>query len=237
MKKKEEKMKMIETWMRKHKVSYFSATHHPFILNIRHASIHSSFKCWLGQDYLFVRNFVPFVASVLMKCAKESDNESDMEVILAGMASLHDEIAWFKKEAAKWDVQLTRITPHKTNQNYWRFLESLMQPDVDYTVAVTAFWTIEALEACERWGNEGFGQYCSSLQEIAERSLSKVSDDVKAKAEVTFLRVLEEEVEFWNMSEGPDKDGKNILNIDNSRTDTANSYVESLGYTTSDKTG
>ncbi|KAK9673022.1 hypothetical protein RND81_12G140600 [Saponaria officinalis] len=216
-------MKTIETWMRKHKVSYFSATRHPFILNIRDASIHSSsFKRWLGQDYLFVRNFVPFGASVLMKCAKESENESDMEVILAGMASLPDEIAWFKKEAAKWDVQLTGITPHKTNQNYCRFLESLMQPDVDYAVAITAFWTIEAVyqqsfaycleddaktpaelrEACERWGSEGFGQYCNSLQEIAEISLSKVSDDVKAKAEVTFLRVLEEEVEFWNMSEG-----------------------------------
>ncbi|KAK9673027.1 hypothetical protein RND81_12G141000 [Saponaria officinalis] len=155
-----------------------------------------------GQDYLFVRNFVPFVAGVLMKAAKESENESDMEVILAGMASLHDEIAWFKKEAAKWDVQLTGITPHKTNQNYCRFIESLMQPDVDYAVAITAFWTIEAVyqqsfaycleddaktpaelrEACEIWGSEGFGQYCSSLHEIAERSLSKVSDDVKAKA-------------------------------------------------------
>ncbi|KAL9225124.1 hypothetical protein vseg_001083 [Gypsophila vaccaria] len=214
---------MIETWVKKHNINYKGATKHPFILNIRDASIHpSSFKRWLGQDYLFVRNFVPFVASVLMKAAKESDDGSDMEVILAGMASLHDEIAWFKKEAAKWDVQLTDITPHKTNQNYCRFLESLMQPEVSYAVAITAFWTIEAVyqqsfaycleddaktpaelrEACERWGNAGFGQYCSSLQEIAERSLSRTSDDIKAKAEVIFLRVLEEEVEFWNMSEG-----------------------------------
>ncbi|KAK9673029.1 hypothetical protein RND81_12G141200 [Saponaria officinalis] len=181
-----------------------------------------------GQDYLFVRNFVPFVASVLMKCAKESDNESDMEVIRAGMASLHDEIAWFKKEAAKWDVQLTGITPHKTNQNYCSFLifsevfDKLSKNKMRRTKAIMAFWTIKTVYqqsfaycleddaktpaelrgACERWGSEGFGQYCNSLQEIAERSLSKVSNDVKAKAEVTFLRVLEEEVEFWNMSEG-----------------------------------
>ncbi|KAK9673040.1 hypothetical protein RND81_12G142100 [Saponaria officinalis] len=179
-------MKTIETWMRKHKVSYFGATKHPFILNIRHASLDSSsFKRWLLRSRI-------------------------------------TSLIWFKKEAAKWDVQLTSITPHKTNQNYCRFLESLMQPDVDYAVAITAFWTIETVyqqcfaycleddaktpaelrEACERWGSEGFGQNCNSLQEIVERSLSKVSDDVKAKAEVTFLRVLEEEVEFWNMSEG-----------------------------------
>ncbi|KAH9603579.1 hypothetical protein KSS87_010690 [Heliosperma pusillum] len=216
-------MEIIEKWLRKHKYEYNGAIRHPFILKIRDASVQiSSFKRWLGQDYLFVRNFIPFVASVLIKCSKESNNDNDMDVILAGMASLNDEIAWFKKEAAKWDVQLTGITPQKTNQNYCSFLESLMQPDVSYAVAIAAFWAIEAVyqqsfayclkddaktpaelrEACERWGNEGFGQYCNSLKEIAERRLSEVSEDVQAKAEATFLRVLEEEVEFWNMSEG-----------------------------------
>lgn len=73
-----------------------------------------------GQDYLFVRKFVPFVGSVLVKACKESDDESDMEVILSGLASLNDEISWFKKEAAKWDVQLSAITPLQTNQNYCR---------------------------------------------------------------------------------------------------------------------
>lgn len=97
-----------------------------------------------------------------------------------------------------------------------------MQPDIDYTVAITAFWAIEAVyqlsfahclesdaktpselrQACERWGNEGFGQYCDSLRNIANRCLSKASDDVLVKAEAMLLRVLELEVEFWNMSEG-----------------------------------
>uniref|UniRef100_A0A803N6N8 Thiaminase-2/PQQC domain-containing protein n=2 Tax=Chenopodium quinoa TaxID=63459 RepID=A0A803N6N8_CHEQI len=175
-----------------------------------------------GQDYIFVRKFVPFVASVLVKACKESDDESDMEVILAGLASLNDEISWFKNEAAKWDVQLSEITPLKTNQDYCRFLESLMQPDVSYAVAMTAFWAIEAVyqvsfahcleadaktpselkEACERWGSEGFGKYCESLQKIADRCVSKGSQDVQNKAEAMLLQVLELEVEFWNMSEG-----------------------------------
>lgn len=73
-----------------------------------------------GQDYIFVRRFVPFVASVLQKACKESDDESDMEVILASMASLNDEIDWFKKEAAKWDVKFAAIAPQKTNQDYCR---------------------------------------------------------------------------------------------------------------------
>jgi hypothetical protein len=104
----------------------------------------------------------------------------------------------------------------------YRFLESLMSPDVEYTVAITAFWAIEAVyqtsfalcledgsktpaelrETCQRWGNDGFGQYCNSLKKIANRRLEKASDDVLSAAEVALLRVLELEVEFWNMSRG-----------------------------------
>lgn len=97
-----------------------------------------------------------------------------------------------------------------------------MSPEVEYTVAITAFWAIEAVyqesfahcledgtkpppelqETCQRWGNEGFGQYCNALRKIADRQLEKASDDVITKAEVTFLRVLEHEVDFWNISHG-----------------------------------
>lgn len=95
-----------------------------------------------------------------------------------------------------------------------------MSPELEYTVIITAFWAIEAVyhesfalclqdgsktspelrEACLRWGNEGFGQYCFSLQNIANRHLGKAPLNVVAKAEMVFLQVLELEVEFWNMS-------------------------------------
>ena len=74
-----------------------------------------------GQDYIFVRAFVPFVASVLLKAWKESDESSDMEVILGGMAALNDELAWFKKEASKRGVSLSDIVPHKANICYCRY--------------------------------------------------------------------------------------------------------------------
>lgn len=213
----------IETWVKKHDLIYIGATRHPFIHSIRDGSVDiNNYKRWLSQDYLFVRKFVPFVASVLVKACKEPDDENDMEILLAGIASLNDEIAWFKKEAAKWDIQLTGINPSKTNQKYWRFLESLVHPDVSYTVAMVAFWAIEAVyqqsfahcleedaktppelrEACERWGSQEFAQYCDSLKKIANRLLAKASNDVRGKAEAAFVDVLEEEIEFWNMSEG-----------------------------------
>jgi len=43
-----------------------------------------------AQDYLFVRDFVPFVANVLIKAWKESDTSGDMEVILRVTVSLKD---------------------------------------------------------------------------------------------------------------------------------------------------
>lgn len=97
-----------------------------------------------------------------------------------------------------------------------------MLPEVEYGVAITALWAIEAVyqesfahcledggktpselqEACQRWGNEGFGEYCRCLKKIANRCLGKASNEVLAKAEATFLLVLEHEIEFWNMSHG-----------------------------------
>lgn len=74
-----------------------------------------------GQDYVFVRAFVSFVASVLIKAWKESDDSGgDMEVVLGGMAALNDEVQWFKKEASKWGVELSDVVPQKANQDYCR---------------------------------------------------------------------------------------------------------------------
>lgn len=211
------------TWLRKHRLMYTAATRHPFILSIRDGSVDlNSFKRWLGQDYLFVRAFVPFLSSVLLKACRESDDNSDMEVLLSGLAALNDEIAWFKKEASNWGVVLSSIAPQRVNQDYCRFLESLMGPDVEYTGAITALWAIELVyqesfaycleegsrtpselaETCQRWGNEGFGQYCRSLQKIADRRLLRATNEERKKAEAVLLRVLEHEVEFWNMSHG-----------------------------------
>src|ERR1044072_8090457 len=97
-----------------------------------------------------------------------------------------------------------------------RLLESLMSPEVEYAVAITAFWAIEAVyqesfahcigegskappeleETCARWGNEGFGQYCQSLQKIANQRLQKASEAELQKAEVVFFIVFKHEVDF-----------------------------------------
>ncbi|URD82516.1 Seed maturation protein PM36 [Musa troglodytarum] len=216
-------MGRIASWVKSHRPMYDRATQHPFVVGISDGSVDlSAFKRWLAQDYIFVKEFVPFLASVLLKAWKHSDDESDMEILLGGMTSLSDELAWFRKEASKWDVKLVGIAPQQANLEYCRFLQSLMLPEVDYAVAITAFWAIETvyqesfslcldsssktpeelMETCQRWGSANFGHYCCSLQKIADRCLEKASSDIIRKAEEAFVCVLEHEVNFWNMSCG-----------------------------------
>ncbi|XP_031497548.1 bifunctional TENA-E protein [Nymphaea colorata] len=218
-------MGITESWLQKHHESFVKATMHPFILSIKQGTINpSSFKTWLAQDYIFVREFVPFVASVLLKACKQVGDPDgcEMETILGGLASLHDEISWFKKEASKWDVSISGIVAQEPNREYCRFLGNLMQPEVDYAACITAFWAIEMvyqtsfelclepgsktpadlLETCQRWGNSSFKHYCSSLQSIADHCLEKAEEDVLREAEEAFVRVLHNEVGFWNMSYG-----------------------------------
>ncbi|KAJ4793325.1 Bifunctional TENA2 protein [Rhynchospora pubera] len=123
-----------------------------------------------------------------------------MEIIFGGAAALSDELSWFKNEASKWG--------------------SFTTLDINYTVAATAFWAIETvyqesfsfciegdhktptelLGTCQRWGNSDFGQYCKSLQQIADRCIKKATADVVREAEEVFVSVLKYEIEFWNMS-------------------------------------
>ncbi|KAG0496550.1 hypothetical protein HPP92_001088 [Vanilla planifolia] len=210
------------TWIDRHRAIYDRATRHPFIRSIKDGVVDlSAYKLWLAQDYIFVREFIPFVASVLLKACKQTGNESDVELVLGGISVLNDEISWFKMEASKWDVPLDS-PPQKANLEYCRFLQSLTLPGVSYTIAITAFWAIEAvyqqsfsfclesgsktpnelIEACQRWGNVNFGQYCCLLQSVADRCLESAPAEVLFEAEAMFARVLENENNFWNMSLG-----------------------------------
>ncbi|KAJ6819070.1 putative bifunctional TENA2 protein [Iris pallida] len=161
------------TWTNLHRPIYERATRHPFILAIREGTVDiAAFKRWLGQDYIFVRDFVPFLASVLLKACKQSDEPSDMEVILGGLASLSDELSWFKSEASKWDVHLYTTAPQKANLEYCRFLQSLASPEVSYIVAVTAFWAIETVY------QESFALCLESVPRLRQNSSILAADGV-----------------------------------------------------------
>lgn len=81
-----------------------------------------------------MREFVAFIASVLLKCCKQEDS-MDMEIILGGVASLSDELSWFKNEAARWGVDLASVSPLKSNIEYHRFISVHNIRKVSRTIA------------------------------------------------------------------------------------------------------
>uniref|UniRef100_A0A2N9HFG2 Thiaminase-2/PQQC domain-containing protein n=1 Tax=Fagus sylvatica TaxID=28930 RepID=A0A2N9HFG2_FAGSY len=200
---------IIDTWMTKHRLLFTGATRHPFVLSIRDGTVDlSAFKTWLEQDYIFVKAFSPFAASVVMKASKESDDSSDMEVIMSVMSSQKADMR-LKSEIVKWGVQPSDIVPQKANLDYCSLLghRSCLSSKL---CPLPGGWLQDPCRTEGDLPKDGamtdFSQYCNSLQKIASRRLEIASDDVLTKAEVALLRVLEHEVEFWNMSRGgPDQ--------------------------------
>lgn len=160
-----------------------------------------------------------FAASTLVKLPGGSD-EADVDTLLMAISALDQEISWFRAEASRWGVQLDSLIPQVASRNYCRFLEELSASDTECAVALPAFWAIELvyndsfaaclepgvktpqelLSACERWGSSEFKNYCTTLQKMADKFLQSVSANLQEKAEQAFLKVLSNEVEFWNMS-------------------------------------
>eukprot|EP00252_Welwitschia_mirabilis_P021925 TRINITY_DN5775_c0_g1_i1.p1 TRINITY_DN5775_c0_g1~~TRINITY_DN5775_c0_g1_i1.p1 ORF type:complete len:230 (-),score=41.76 TRINITY_DN5775_c0_g1_i1:316-1005(-) len=209
-----------DKWVQNHHQLYESAVYSAFIQSMRNGTLQlHSFKLWLAQDYHFVREFVRFSASVLLKAPRECSSP-DCEIILGGVAALAGELSWFNKEALKLGIDLVRIQPQKANQEYCSLLEKLTGSEVEYGVSVSALWVIEVvyresfakcleedaetpkefLEACQRWGNDEFRKYCNSLKRLADNALRNSSTDVQQKAENVFVQLLKNEVEFWNMA-------------------------------------
>lgn len=73
-----------------------------------------------GQNIIVFRALVPFVASVLLKAWKESDDKSDVDMLLNIMASMNHENSCFKADASKWSVSLTSVVPQKATLEYCR---------------------------------------------------------------------------------------------------------------------
>ncbi|KAJ7106886.1 hypothetical protein O6H91_02G018100 [Diphasiastrum complanatum] len=216
----DERGSITSQWLRRHNALYQAATRHPFILTIADGSINfQCFKRWLGQDYHFVKAFVRFLASLLPKMPKEATDE-EMDTLLGGIVALRDEIYWFRSEAMRWTIQLDLVSIKVTTQEYCEFLEQLSQGNFEYAIAVTALWAIEFVyyesfalctqsnaktptelrEACERWSNMEFKNYCVLLKGLADKYLEGSNLHVRQKAEEIFVQILKQEIKFWDMS-------------------------------------
>ncbi|WOD38299.1 TenA family transcriptional regulator [Nodosilinea sp. E11] len=192
-----------------HPNAWSQATTHPFLTGCHSGTLHSAqFNTWLVQDYLFVKDFTRMVGRVLGAAP-----DADIDVLLAGLGALKDELLWFEAKAAERSLDLA-TPPQPTCQRYCEFMASLTnQP---YSVQATALWAIEYAynqgwqrpgpmpepytEFADRWGNPGFTDYVHLLATQADDALVTASPEVQTQAEAAFLQVAELEAAFWQMA-------------------------------------
>ncbi|NJL44756.1 MAG: TenA family transcriptional regulator [Leptolyngbyaceae cyanobacterium SM2_3_12] len=190
-----------EAWQR--------ATVHPFLTQCQAGTLQpAQFNTWLGQDYLFVKDFTRMVGRLLGAAP-----DAHLDTLLSGLGALKEELLWFEAKAAERGLDL-KIPRQLTCQRYCDFLASLaVWP---YPVQATALWAIEYAynqgwqlpgpmappydEICHRWGNPGFTDYVTVLAAQADQALGTASAEVQAAAEAIFLRVADLEADFWQMA-------------------------------------
>ena len=198
-----------QSLLESHPARWESATTHPFLTGCHQGTLQpAQFNTWLVQDYQFVKAFTRMVGRVL--AAAPDDH---LDVLLAGLGALKDELLWFEAKAAARSLNLaTPLQP--TCQRYCEFMASLaIQP---YPVQATALWAIEYAynqgwqkpgpmpepyaEFADRWGNPGFTDYVHLLAAQADAALATASTDGQGQAEIAFLRVADLEADFWQMA-------------------------------------
>jgi len=195
--------------LQNHSQAWHEATVHPFLEQLPLLAIEpKQFNTWLVQDYLFVVEFTRMVARVLANAPPHH-----FDILLAGLSALKDELNWFQEKAGERQLNL-KTEKQPTCWEYCQYMENLAA--MPYPVQATALWAIEFAynqgwqlpgempepykEFAERWGNTGFTEYVSMLQQQADESLQNASENMQKQAEAAFLNVARLEKDFWQMA-------------------------------------
>lgn len=186
-----------------------SATVHPFLQQCQQGTIKpSQFNTWLVQDALFVVAFTRMAARLLAAAPS-----MHFDTLLGGLGAIKDELLWFQSKAGERSLNLS-TSPQPTCQRYCEFMQGLAGRS--YAVQATAFWAIELAynqgwqrhspmpkpyaEFADRWGNPGFTDYVTVLEQQANEALAAAGDDVRSPATEVFLQVAQLEKDFWQMA-------------------------------------
>jgi len=172
-----------------------------------------TFKAWMRQDYIFVREAIPFVALLLAKAPIQL--RSNFIDIISG---LNTELKMFRKNAEAHGVNLEHVIPSPTCHAYIQFLMNIAY-NGSFEEGFTALYAGEKVyfdswmevkrnqknqspwqEFINNWTSEGFSGYVDwlavTLDELAQ---GKPERDLK-KMEEIFLLIARYEYLFWEMA-------------------------------------
>jgi thiaminase len=188
---------------------------HPFLMKTADGTIpDETFKLWMQQDYIFVREAIPFMAVLLAK-GPLSLRSNFIQI----MVGLEQELELFRKNAQEHGIDLANIQPSPTCHAYIQFLMNTAY-NLSFEESFTVLYTAEKVyldswmavktqlkgdspwqSFIDNWTSEGFQQYVDwlaiTLDDLVAgqpgSKLKNYADLFNVTARYEFL--------FWDMAE------------------------------------
>lgn len=177
-----------------------------------------TFKTWMRQDYIFVREAIPFVAVLLAKAPVHLRSN-----LIQVLSALDKELELFRKNAEAHGVDLNNITPAPTNHAYTQFLLSVAYNgsfEEGFTLlyggekAYLDSWMVvkNSLKKAspwqqfiDNWTSDDFQNYVDWLSTtLDELTRGKPEPELK-QMETLFLTIARYEYLFWEMAATSEK--------------------------------
>ncbi|GAB4373410.1 MAG: TenA family protein [Calditrichia bacterium] len=187
---------------------------HPFLKMTASGEIpEQTFKTWMQQDYVFVREAIPFVAILLAK-APLNLRTNFVQILNA----LDRELELFRQNAEKHGVDLSRVTAAPTCHAYLQFLMNTAYngsfPE-GFTVLYAAekayldSWTAVKTglkqtspwqEFIDNWTSKEFQQYVTWLENTLDELVAGEPKSTLLRLEELFKTTTRYEYLFWDMA-------------------------------------
>lgn len=187
---------------------------HPFLTEVAKGTVPDErFINWVQQDYIFVREAIPFIALLIPRAPI-----SHRRVLGDTISNFFQELDLFEKMAADHGIALEDVEPAPTNLGYINFLltTAAFEP---YEVAYTVLYTGEKAYSdswiavkqaqkspskwqafIDQWSSEAFQQWVISLRDEVNAMAESASQDLCTRMERRFVDGLRHEYQFWNMA-------------------------------------
>lgn len=187
---------------------------HPFLLRLRDGTLPDEvFIRWLRQDYLFVRDSVPFLGALLAKAPYRH-----LDLLGDAITGLRGELVLFRDQAVALGVGLDDVQPSFINHAYQQFLMATAlrcsYPEA-YTVcyvverAYHEAWTVVQrgisprsrwLPFIENWASDDFGRYVARLHVELDRLAADAGEAQRESMASYFELTTRYEIAFWEMA-------------------------------------
>lgn len=207
-------MGFVEDLHRRYEKDWQKMLAHPFLAETASGAIPDErFANWVKQDYIFVREAIPFIALMIPRAPL-----SHWKALSDIISGLHQELELFERMAADHGIDLEGVEPAPTNLAYIDFLRTTAALG-PYELAYTALYsgekayldswlTVKRAQKSpskwqafiEYWTSAAFQQWVASLGRELNALAESASQSLRARMERRFVDGLRHEYQFWNLA-------------------------------------